>query len=92
MKPVEGHVPRTLEAIDHCIAEGGSFILDRADEKLAEARRQRKESYAALTKAAEDIARSLYASKASETSQVIKLTHFSACSPNDNAMSQKSHR
>lgn len=63
-------MPQVLEEIKHCVAEGGGFILDRADNRLADARRQRKESYSALTKQAEEIARTLFANKASETSQV----------------------
>ena len=70
MEPVREGMPNILEQINFCVAEGGSFVLDRADEKLATARRERKESYSALTKQAEEIARSLFASKASETSQV----------------------
>lgn len=73
MKPVQGGMPDILEEINYCVGEGGSFILDRADERLAIARKQRKENYAALTKQAEEIARSLFASKAAETSQVIVL-------------------
>ena len=70
MEPVRGSMPRILGEITFCVAEGGSFLLARADEKLATARRDRKESYSTLTKQAEEIARSLFASKASETSQV----------------------
>ena len=49
-------MPKILEDISFCVAEGGSFVLDRADGNLAAARKKRKESYRSLTKQAEDIA------------------------------------
>ena len=70
MEPLRQRIPTVLKEINHCIAEGGSFVLDRADNRLAKARQERKESYRALTKQSEDIARSLYSSKASDTPQV----------------------
>ena len=78
MEPVREGMPKIMEDITFCIAEGGSFVLDRADEKLAKARKHRKESYSSLTKQAEEIARSLFASKASETSQVFAIQYLIA--------------
>lgn len=80
MEPVREGMPSIMEDIEFCVAEGGSFVLDRADEKLATARKKRKESYSALTKQAEEIARSLFANKASETSQVLRILHRLASS------------
>lgn len=70
MQPVFRGMPEVLQEIQFCVGEGGSFILDRADEKLATARAKKRDTYQLLSKQSEEIARNLFASKASDTPQV----------------------